>query len=105
MFRHAAQQEEFVAFDLDAFIAATMKPFDSRRLCFTRSEPCVYEKDGDPDVIVTEHINGVVVEHQWSTRAVERTWPDGTVESYPFDDPRDREVPYLPQGKTGPCQS
>ena len=90
---------------LEAFIAATKKPVDVRRMFFTHGEPHIFSKDGDPDVIVTEHINGVLLEHRFSTRTVQRTWPDGTVEHYDFDDPRDREVPYLPRGQSGPCPS
>lgn len=96
---------EATEYDLDAFIAATMKPVDVRRLFFRRGEPHVFTKNGDDDVIFVEHVNGVMEEHRWPTRTVERTWPDGTVERFDFNDPRCHEVPYIPRGQSGTCHS
>ncbi len=70
--------------------------FDARKMCFDQGKAFIY-MDEDPDIIITEEVNGVVDRHKLSTQTIERTWPDGRVERFRDDDPRALECPYIPR--------
>ncbi len=70
---------------------------DSRKMCFEQGKACIYMDKEDPDIIITEEINGVVDRHQLSTQTIQRTWPDGRVEHFHKSDPQYKEYPYIPR--------
>ena len=70
---------------------------DSRRMCFEQGKACVYEPEGEDDVIMTEWPNGVVDRHDLRAGTMIRRWPDGTTETHPDSAPETRAFPHWPR--------
>ena len=55
---------------------------DGVRMCHAQGKPAIYLLDSDDKTIRTEWPNGVVDDLTLATNQVERTWPNGKVESF-----------------------
>ena len=66
-------------------------------MCFEQGKACVYEPEGEDDVIMTEWPNGVVDRHDLRAGTMIRRWPDGTTETHPDSAHETRVFPPWPR--------
>lgn len=68
---------------------------DGREMCFSQGKPCVYQSEADENAIITEWPNGVVERMDTRTNTVQRTWPDGSIETFAAGSRRDATYPHV----------